>query len=105
MPAKITSMGVKNVETGNSKVTIDCFAMGSPKPEITWYRGTEPLTPKQNDFASKNSAFSSIMVDNYDSKHLQVYVCMAKNLAGVDIKKYQVVPQSNQTFCFSLKFK
>lgn len=64
-----------------SAVTLPCHATGVPKPEISWYRNTEPLSMQMG------SRFDILDDGSLDIKSVAVedagmFQCLAKNEAG-----------------------
>ena len=60
----------------NNRVTLPCPVQGTPKPEITWYRGDSPV------LNHRVTSEGSLVLEQPSANDTAQYRCVASNVAG-----------------------
>ncbi|XP_071515843.1 hemicentin-1-like [Panulirus ornatus] len=77
-----TVQDVKNYQAAvGEPVVFECDASGDPPPEVTWYRGSNPVKPNAHlQLLENNHVLIITTVQEGDDGD---YTCLASNLAGI----------------------
>jgi hypothetical protein len=65
------------------KATMNCTAVGYPRPNITWYKNKSPIIKGKRVFAVTNGNTSVLMVTYVTRQDQGAYSCRAENYLGV----------------------
>jgi len=60
----------------NNRVTLPCPVRGTPKPEVTWYRGDSPV------LNHRVTSEGSLVLEHPDANDTAQYRCVGANVAG-----------------------
>ena len=81
-PRIINSLPDRLASEMNSEVRIDCMAIGSPRPEIRWYKDGNQIQQYQNGFNILNNG--SLLIGSLQPYDNGLYECMAISESGND---------------------
>ncbi|ESO96633.1 hypothetical protein LOTGIDRAFT_143813, partial [Lottia gigantea] len=84
VPPKIDNQGINHNPKVivNSSITIDCPASGTPPPQITWYKDSQPIDIIGNRHLSVVSQGTQLVVQSASLEDTGRYTCVARNEAG-----------------------
>ena len=60
----------------NNRVTLPCPVRGTPRPDVTWYRGDSPVTGR------RVTSEGSLVLERASADDTAQYRCVASNVAG-----------------------
>lgn len=66
--------------TMNSPIALHCYAMGWPRPHVTWWRGDQMLPLTSSNF--EQGTDYSLLIRSVDLTSLGIYTCQAFNGIG-----------------------
>ena len=83
--------------TAGEPLTLTCTAMGTPRPEIEWYRGDSMIISSSriqitnmNSDADDTTVVSTLVISSVTVGDAGTYQCRVENMAGTASQEYSV---------------
>ena len=89
------TVGRNPVLTAGQALTLTCSAMGTPRPQISWFRGDSRIVSNSRTQITETESgadtlVSTLVISSVTESDSGTYECRVENSAGIASQQYQV---------------